>query len=98
MHRLITYVNSVFLGVILGMIFVATSMQLQPADGKRSAPEDLRCEALSPIIARSISFVRPARYQLHSSLRKLEARLPFFQSPRPPCSCPQRSSSFCPCP
>lgn len=79
MRRLITYVNSVFLGVILGMIFLAMSMQLQPTGRKGSAPEDLRCNASSSVIARSIFFVRPARYHLHSTLRKLEARLPFFQ-------------------
>jgi len=79
MRRLITYVNSVFLGVILGTIFVATSMQLQPIARKGSAPEDLRCDTSSSIIARSISFVRPARYRLQCALRKLEVRLPSFQ-------------------
>ncbi len=79
MRRLITYANALFLGIILGMIFLATSMQLQPTGRKGSAPEDMRCDVSSSIFARSISFVRPARYQFHSALRKLEARLPFFQ-------------------
>lgn len=79
MRRLITYINSLFLGMILGMIFVAMSTYLQPIDWKGSAPEELRCDDSSSVIARSISFVRPARYQLHCALQKLEARLPYFQ-------------------